>query len=299
MKLQRHEANPVLEPDPTSPWESVNVFNPSVIHERGLFHMWYRAQGLDRISRIGYAVSGDGVQWNRLRDPVLEPLGPIEEHGVEDPRVTELDGEFIMGYTAFGTDGQHKNATTPMFARSSNLIDWQRIGPLVRGEDNKDHFLLPAKIGDRFIAFHRRPPSIWLAESDDLLAWPEEHMRCMLSPRRDNWWDSKRVGGNGPPILTEHGWLTLYHAYDDEHVYRIGVCLLDLENPSVVINRPLDPILEPVESWELHGDVPNVVFSSANPVVGGIVHVFDGAADQVIGLATSPLDDLIEYARFG
>ncbi len=49
----------------------------------------------------------------------------------------------------------------------------------------------------------------------------------------------------------------------------------------------------------LHGDVPNVVFSSANPVVAGDVHVYYGAADRVIGLATAPLDELIEYARFG
>ncbi len=124
-------------------------------------------------------------------------------------------------------------------------------------------------------------------------------MRCILSPRPGSGWDSKRIGGNGPPIATEHGWLTLYHGYDEDHVYRIGVCLLDLENPGIVINRPQEPILEPEEEWELHGNVPNVVFSSANPVVEGTVHVYYGAADRVIGLATASLDELIEFARFG
>ena len=299
MKLTRHESNPILEPNPSSPWEAVNIFNPSVIHHRGLFHMWYRAQGVDGISRIGYAVSDDGVRWNRLREPVLVPQGPLEMLGVEDPRVTEVEGKFFMGYTAYGTDGHSEHATTPMFASSENFVTWNRIAPLVRGEDNKDHFLLPAKLGGRYIAFHRRPPSMWLAESDDLVSWPERHMRVILSPRPDNWWDTKRVGGNGPPIATEHGWLTLYHGYNDEHVYRIGVCLLDIENPSIVINRPEQPIFEPMEEWELHGDVPNVVFSSANPVVGGTVHVYYGAADRVIGLATTPLDKLLDYARFG
>jgi len=261
--------------------------------------MWYRAQGTDRISRIGYAVSDDGVRWNRLREPVLVPHGPLEMLGVEDPRVTEVEGTFFMGYTAYGTDGHREYATTPMFATSEDFITWNRIGPLVRGEDNKDHFLLPKKLGGRYVAFHRRPPSIWLAESDDLVHWPEEHMRVILSPRPDNWWDTKRVGGNGPPIATEHGWLALYHGYNEEHIYRIGVCLLDIEDPAIVINRPTQPILEPTEEWELYGDVPNIVFSSANPVVGGKVHVYYGAADRVIGLATAPLDELIEYARFG
>jgi len=299
LRLRRHAANPILLPDPSTPWEAFNVFNPSVIHKDGLFHMWYRAQGVDRISRIGYAVSNDGVRWNRLREPVLEPKSRIDMHGVEDPRVTELDGRFYMGYTAFGTNGDREYSTTPMFARSDDLISWELIGPIVRGENNKDHFLLPRKLGGRFVAFHRRPPSIWLAESDDLVHWPEEDMRVILSPRSENWWDSKRVGGNGPPIETDHGWVALYHAYDDQHIYRIGVCLLDLENPTIVINRPQDPILEPEEEWELYGEVPNVVFSAANPVVDGTVFVYYGAADHVIGLATAPLDDLIEFARFG
>ena len=85
MKLQRHPANPLLLPDPASDWETYNVFNPSVIHHNGLFHMHYRAQGMDWLSRIGYAVSADGIHWNRLRRPVLEPLDASDARGIEDP----------------------------------------------------------------------------------------------------------------------------------------------------------------------------------------------------------------------
>jgi len=92
MKLQRHPANPILLPDPTSDWECYNVFNPGVLYHNGLFHMFYRAQGLDWVSRIGYAVSEDGVHWNRLRRPVLEPVDGTDSRGVEDPRVVEIDG---------------------------------------------------------------------------------------------------------------------------------------------------------------------------------------------------------------
>ncbi len=306
MKLQRHPANPILLPDPASDWETYNVFNPSVIHHNGLFHMHYRAQGLDWISRIGYAVSVDGIHWNRLRRPVLAPHDGSDARGVEDPRVTELEGRFYMCYTAYGSEfngaGEPTHAgggVLPMIAVSDNLVTWEPLGPLVRGEDNKDHLLFPRRINGRYMALHRRPPQVWLAESDDLRHWPAERMRPIFGPRPGNGWDEKRVGGNGVPIETEHGWLMLNHAYDEQHVYRLGVCLLDLDDPTRVIHRPKDFILEPGELWELRGDVPNVIFSCANPVVNGTVYVYYGGADHVIGLATCSLSELLNFARAG
>jgi predicted GH43/DUF377 family glycosyl hydrolase len=303
MKLQRHPANPLLLPDPASDWECYNVFNPGVLYHNGLFHMYYRAQGLDWISRIGYAVSQDGIDWNRLRRPVLEPIDGTDSRGVEDARVVEIEGAFYMTYTAYGREfsgsGEPTHlggGVTPMIARSENLITWKRLGAIVRGEDNKDHALFPRRIGGRYAVLHRRWPVVWLAYSDDMLTWPEADMAPIFGPREDNWWDCISVGGNGVPIETEHGWLTLYHAYDHDHVYRLGVCLLDLEDPSQVLHRPQEPIFWPEELWELKGDVPQVVFSNANVVVDGIVYVYYGGADHVIALATCRLDELLDYA---
>ncbi|MBC7250429.1 MAG: glycosidase [Anaerolineae bacterium] len=289
MKLQRHPANPVLKPNPLNEWETLNVFNCAVVYHNDLFHLLYRAQGLDYISRIGYAVSADGVHFNRLQQPVLSPQGEWETRGVEDPRVTYLatEGRFIMAYTAYSPKG-----ITPMFAESTNLITWKRIGPLTTGENNKDHVLFPRKVGGRYVTFHRRPPSIWIAYSDNLRDW--DSFQVVMAPRPENW-DCTRVGAGGVPIETEHGWLVIYHAYDDDHVYRLGACLLDLEDPTRVIRRPDEPIFEPEELWETRGDVPNVVFSCANPVVNGTVHVYYGGGDHVIGLATCPLEDLVEF----
>jgi len=306
MKLQRHPQNPLLLPDSTSDWETYNVFNPSVIYHNGLFHMHYRAQGIDWISRIGYAVSVDGIHWNRMRQPVLAPCDVSDARGVEDPRVTEVEGRFYICYTAYsravpdGIEPTHLGGgVTPMIAVSDNLVSWERLGSIVRGEDNKDHVLFPRRINERYVALHRRPPQVWLAESEDLVTWPQQYMRPIFGPRPKNGWDEKRVGGNGVPIETEHGWLMLYHGYNKQHIYCVGVCLLDLEDPSCVINRPREFILEPQELWELRGDVPNVVFSCANPVVNDTVYVYYGAADHVIGLATCSLKELLEFARFG
>jgi len=309
--LTRHPANPILLPDPVSDWECYNVFNPSVIYHNGLFHMHYRAQGLDWISRIGYAVSEDGVHWNRMRRPVLEPVDGADSRGVEDPRVTEIDGVFYMTYTAygrtytaygrefqdlgFGKPDRSILPILPMIARSRNLIAWERLGSIARGEDNKDHVLFPRRTGGRYAAFHRRRPGVWLAYSDDLLTWREKDMTTIFDPRPDNVWDSQKVGANGAPIETEHGWLMLYHGTDEDNVYRFGVCLLDLDDPRQVLCRPRAPIFWPQELWELRGDVPNVVFSCANPVVSGTVYVYYGGGDHVIGLATCRLDELLEF----
>ena len=308
MKLQRHPSNPVLLPDPASGWECYNVFNPGVVYDDGLFHMFYRAQGLDWVSRIGYAVSEDGVHWNRLRRPVLEPVDGSDSRGIEDPRVVEIDGLFYMTYTAYGREFHGPGEPThlgggilPMIARSTNLITWERLGPIVRGEDNKDHVLFPRKIGDRYAALHRRWPQVWLAYSDDLLTWSEADMAAIYGPRGNDpaAWDHKSVGSNGVPIETEQGWLLINHGYNEDHVYKFGVCLLDIDDPTKVIRRPRKAIFWPEELWEVRGDVPNVVFSNANPVVEGTVYVYYGGGDHVIGLATCRLDELLHFARHG
>ena len=293
MPFKRHPANPILAPDPLNHWEALNVFNPGVIHHQGLFHLFYRAQGLDFVSTIGYAVSQDGVNFNKLHHPVLYPQGRQENRGVEDPRITHLaeENRFIMAYTAYSDLG-----ITPMFAESSNLITWSRIAALVKGEDNKDHVLFPKKVNDKYISFHRRPPSIGFAESPDLIQWKLHGP--ILEPRKNSW-DCHRVGAGGVPIETDEGWLVIYHAYDYDHVYRLGGCLLDLDEPQRVIYRAVDYFMEPTEVWELKGDVPNVVFSCANPVVDGKVYLYYGGADRMIGLATAELTDIIDYVKNG
>ena len=302
-KLQRFATTPIVVPDPSSTWENYNVFNPSVIYHNGLFHMHYRAQGMDWISRIGYAVSGDGVHWNRLREPVLKPEFDYESRGVEDPRVSMIDDVFYMTYTAFGPYREGNEvaggSVLPMVARSTNLITWERLAPIVRGEDNKDHVLFPRKFDGRYVAFHCRRPNVWVAYSDDLLTWPAHQMTSVFGPRTENWWDNNSVGSNGVPIETEHGWLCFYHAYDRQSVYRLGVLLMDRNNPAKVLRRPSEPIFWPEELWETKGDVANVVFSNANILVGDTVYVFYGGADHVIGLATCKLADLLDFVLNG
>ena len=292
--LIRHPQSPLLYPNPLHRWEAMNVFNAAVTPHNGLFHMHYRAQGVDFISRIGYAVSADGLKWNRLEEPVLAPHRDREDYrGVEDPRVTPLDGGFYMTYTAYGVNGNY-----PMIARSENLITWEDVAPLETTE-NKDHVLFPEKIGGRYAILHRRRPHIWIAYSDDLKTWTDHQI--IMSPRSDgqDGWDSKSIGSNGVPIKTEYGWLLFYHGYPPSQIYRHSVALLDLKNPAKVLHRPASFVFEPTETWEVRGDVPNATFSCANIVVGDQLYFYYAGADRVIGLATAPLAEVVEFARSG
>lgn len=277
LTLKRYRGNPILMPSLSNEWESDNVFNAAVVERDGLVYILYRAQGLDRISRIGCAVSTDGLHFNRLKEPVFVPEEDYEEYGVEDPRVTYLDGWYYMLYTAFSPIG-----TRVALARSRNLIGWERMGIVLPDENNKDAALFPRKIKGRYAMFHRRKPDMWIAYSDDLLHWTDHQI--IMSPR-PGLWDSVRIGAGGPPFYTDAGWLTFYHGFGEARIYCLGVALLDLEDPTRVLKRQEEPVLCPRAPWEEVGDVPNVVFSC-----GGIERedeylIYYGGADHVMAVA--------------
>lgn len=290
MKLERYRGNPILQPVPDHTWENRTVFNCGVAQTEDRVVLIYRAQGTaSNVSRLGYAASPDGYRFDRFAHPVFEPVSETERLGVEDPRLTWLDGSWQMVYTAWSpSDIQVARAST------SDFLIWERHGIVVPGPDNKDAAIFPDKVGGRYVMFHRIPPAIWLAYSDDLIHWGD--FQKIMGPRPDNW-DNLKVGAGGPPIKTEYGWLVIYHGVDSDTVYRLGVALLDLEDPSRVLSWPREAVLEPEEPWELEGDVPNVVFTCGTAEIDGKYLVYYGGADKVIAVATADRSALLEFAR--
>jgi predicted GH43/DUF377 family glycosyl hydrolase len=138
---------------------------------------------------------------------------------------------------------------------------------------------------------------MWLASSPDLVHWG--NYRSVL-PARLFHWDGWKCGAGAPPIRTDSGWLEIYHGCHKSCsglIYRLGVALLDLEEPWKVIRRAQNYILGPVADYERVGDVPNVVFINAAVVEpDGEVKMYYGGADTVLCLATAKLDDLIDFA---
>jgi len=281
MMLKRFLNNPILKPKKDNDWESKLVFNPAAVYENGIFHLLYRAVGDDNISRIGYAISADGYEFFRFDKPVFTPRGVAESKGCEDPRIVRLEDKFYMTYTAYSIKG-----IRVALASTKNFIQWERYGVILPDMENKDAVLFPEKINGRYVMLHRpmEPPrSIWIAYSDDLIRWGD--FKKIMEPVKDRW-DGIGIGSASPPVRTEKGWLLIYHGINHDSVYRLGVALLDLEDPSKVIGRYPEPILEPEEEYELRGEVREVVFGCGICEVEDKYFIYYGAADKVICGAT-------------
>ena len=294
IKLSRYSKDPIFLPRKENKWEAAAVFNAAAIFDNGLIHMIYRATDISSNGQegpyrncLGYAVSTDGVHFNRLEKPILKNDTAQETRGPEDPRIVRIGNTFYMMYTGFGGrfDGDYRIC----LATSSNLIDWHRKG-IMLDEPNKDASLFPEKFNGQYLMFHRRPPNIWLSSSNDLINWSNH--REIISIKPESKWENNKVGIAGPPIKTPLGWFLIYHAVDKNMVYRLGALLLELDDPTKVLSRQAEPILEPELDWEVHGHVDNVVFSCGQVVLGDEIFVYYGGADNAIGLAKMNYEDI-------
>lgn len=294
IKLKRVSQAPILSPIPDHPWEATAVFNCGVTCHNGLVHMIYRATDVSSngkdgkyINKFGYAVSINGIQFNRLQNPILQNDTPQELRGPEDPRIVKIGETFYMMYTGYG--GRFKGDYRICLASSQNLIDWKRHGVML-DEPNKDASLFPEKIYGQFVMFHRRGKAIWLADSSDLETWTNH--RVVMEAIPGSSWENEKIGIAGPPIKTPEGWFLIYHGVSKDKRYCLGAALLDLDHPEKVIARQPEPILEPELDWEINGYVPNVVFSCGQAVMNNEIYVYYGGADTQIGVAKMALEDV-------
>ena len=309
--MARFEGNPIISPIKEHAWESKYTFNVGAIYTGDRVHILYRAMGDDDTSVLGYASSKDGLHIDeRFDKPVYEPRDgfEIKHHpgfsGCEDPRLTRIDDTIYMCYTAF--DG----VNPPRIALSSIKVDdfnnrvWNWTHPKLisaPGMDNKDSCIVPQKIDGKYVIFHRLPPCIWIDFVSDL-EFDDNHWlggHPLMTPRVNSW-DNLKIGLNGPPEKTEDGWLLLYHGVSKEDVkYRMGAALLDLDNPSKVIARLHNPILEPLTWYENEGYRAGTVFSNGQVIKDGILYIYYGGADKYTAVATTPLETILTALKKG
>ncbi len=294
MKLERLSLSPILEPRSSNAWEAGAVFNAGVIAHKNRIHLIYRATDMssngkegEYVNNLGYAFSSDGRHFDRLEHPILTNDVEQERRGPEDPRITRIGDVFYMLYTGFG--GRFSGDYRICLASSQDLINWKLHG-IVLDEPNKDAALFPEKINGQFVMLHRREPDIWLAYSDDLIKW--DNHRSIMQPKVSSSWESAKIGAAGPPIKTRRGWFLIYHGVSDGGRYSLGAALLDLADPSKILHRQSEPILEPQLEWEIDGHVPNVVFSCGQVVLKDQLLVYYGGADTVIGAAAARVKEI-------
>lgn len=247
---------------------------------------------LTSISHLRLARSADGVRFTVDDQPWLLPQPPYEAFGVEDARITPLDGRFYVNYSAVSQLG-----IATALASTEAFEPPARHG-VIFPPSNRDVTIFPARIEGHYACYHRPMPSpfggfnIWLARSPDLRCWGEHQL--VLQAASDGW-ESGRVGGGAPPILTPEGWLSIYHAADRQHRYCLGAFLTPLDAPERVVRRSPRPLLWPQADYETHGFFNNVVFTCGALLEGDRLRVYYGAADACIALAEAHLTDVLAH----
>jgi predicted GH43/DUF377 family glycosyl hydrolase len=306
-ELVRFEGNPIVAPVKEHAWEAKATFNPGAIFLNGKVRILYRAMSDDNTSVIGYASSVDGMHvTERLQDPVYAPregfeqkLVPGGNSGCEDPRLTQIGDTIYMCYTAFDGKDPPRVAFTSISAKDFDDHTWHWTKSVLispPGLDDKDAALFPKKIGGKYWFLHRLGSDIWIDSVNDLNFDGETKFlggKILMQPRPSEW-DSKRIGGTSPPIETEYGWLLFYHGISRRtgH-YNIRAALLDAKDPSLVLYRTHDPLLEPTMPYEKEGVVPNVVFPCGAVMMKRELYVYYGGADKFVAVATMDIDVIV------
>lgn len=301
--FQRYQGNPVLSADDW-PYRIHSVFNAGAVRlESGETLLLARAEDMRGMSHLCAARSADGLTDWRIDGAPTMPADP-ENHpeevwGVEDPRITRLAerDDYAVAYTAYSRGGPGVS-----LAFTDDFRTFRRMG-MVFPPDDKDAALFPRRFGGRWAMIHRpvspdRAAHVWLSFSPDLKHWGDHGI--LMEARRGAWWDAGKIGLATPPLQTERGWLIFYHgvrATAAGSLYRLGLALLDLEDPRRVLVRGDEWVLGASEPYERVGDVPDVVFpcGAVTGDDGDTLRLYYGAADTSICVATASLRQLLAW----
>ena len=297
--FKRYKGNPILTPEDW-PYPTNAVFNPAAVKLNTETLLLVRVEDMRGFSHLTVARSADGfTNWEIDPSPTMEADQSSREErwGLEDPRIVWLEEQkqFGITYTSFSEGGP-----VVSLAITKNFRTFARLGALLPPED-KDACLFPRRVRGRFALIHRPivrgEAHMWISFSPDLKHWGDHRTLIMT---RSAYWDCHRVGLACQPVETKEGWLVFYHGVRTTsagEIYRLGLALLDLEEPWRVLRRSAEWVLGPREFYERVGDVGDVIFPS-----GVVVHketnqlnLYYGAADCTVAVATAGLSDVLDY----
>jgi predicted GH43/DUF377 family glycosyl hydrolase len=304
--FHRYDGNPILT-KADWPYPVNSVFNAGAVRLQDSAEtvLLVRCEDYRGHSHLTVARSKDGVTgWEIDPAPTFAAdveNFPEERWGLEDPRsswVPELNAYAVV-YVAYSHGGPGVS-----LALTSDFKEFERYGMVLAPED-KNAALLPRRFQGRWAMIHRpTPPSgladMWISFSPDLRHWGSSQI--FMESRRGGWWDARKVGLGPPPLETPEGWLVLYHSPRTTtavSIYRLGLALLDREEPTEVLLRGEEWIFGPEESYERVGDVLDVVFSCGATMGddGDTLNLYYGGADTVLCLATASMRELLAWLR--
>jgi len=296
--VTRYKKNPILTKNDI-PYPVETVHNAGVTKFDGRYIMLFRSHLDTGRSIIGLAESEDGFNFRPRPEPFMMPskelpFSEYEEYSIEDPRITPIEGTYYITYSAYSKYGVRTGlAKTPDFQFVERIA-------FITEADYRNTVLFPEKINGRYARLDRphseiSPWSIWISYSSDLRHWGDS--RLVMKPAAYHW-DEMKIGPGAPPIRTNKGWLSIYHGVFqtmDGCIYRLGVALHKLDDPTQILGVSDRWILQPEDEWEIVGYVHNVVFTcGAVPEDDGTLKLYWGGADKVMCVGTAVIDELVE-----
>jgi len=327
-------ANPVMQADSsylfacpvkkeTVQWQKADVFNPAAIVRNNKLYILFRAEDIPgvgigmRTSRIGLAVSDDGLNFTKMKDPVLYPDNDDFKQfdfpgGCEDPRVIETAaGNYVLLYTSWNRDVARLSVAT-----SADLVNWKKQGPAFLKAFNgkflntwsKSGSVVTKQVNERFIAekingkywMYWGEGPVYLATSTDLINWaPVVDAAGELLPimtARKKMFDSHVVEPGPPAVITNEGIVLLYNGKNAETedadpaiakgIYCGGQALFDAKDPTKLLDRCKTYFIKPDLPHEISGQ-----YKAGTTFIEGLVYfknqyfLYYGTADSMVGVA--------------
>ncbi len=298
----RNKKNPILTVEDW-PYEANSVFNPAAAIVDGKTLLVVRVEDHRGFSHLTVARSKNGIDgWEIDPEPtfISDPAKhPEEMYGVEDPRITYIDEmkKWAVTYTAFSDSGP-----LTALAFTEDFHNFDRVGATLPPE-NKDSAVFPVRFNGRWAMLHRpvscmpgAKTNIWISFSPDMKHWGSHEV--LLYAREGGWWDAHRIGLSPHPIQTPDGWLIMYYGVrrtTSKVNYRLGLALLDREDPRKVLHRSVGWIFGPREMYERTGDFNDVVYPCGWVMAGDELRIYYGSADISVSMASAKMSDVMEY----
>lgn len=310
----RHPKNPILTKDDV-PYEAELIFNAGVAKYRGRYVMVFR-NDFDlshpphpRSTNLGLATSDDGVDWKVEPEPCWQAPSDPEFRRFYDPRITVIDDRVYM---CFAVDTRH--GIRGGVAVTDDFKKFEILSMSV--PDNRNMVLFPEKIRGKFARLERPFPvysrggrhrfDVWFSDSPDCRYWGNHRLVMGVE---DVPFANDKIGPAAPPVRTDKGWLTTFHAVDIDPArgkngwedkwqkrYTAGLMLLDLDEPWRIVGMCRDPLIAPEAAYEVNGGFRNNVIFPGGMIIedSGEVKIYYGAADTVEALATANVNDLVD-----
>lgn len=245
---------------------------------------------LTSLSYLRIARSNDGIHFNVDDNAFVYPHNEYEIYGIEDARCTKIEDKYYLNYSAVSEKG-----ICVELISTTDFISYHEEA-IIFNPDNKDVVLFPEKIRGRYYALNRPTVKstghndVWISSSPDLHSFGDHHW--LFTGSKDGW-DNGRVGAGLPPIKTKDGWLEIYHAADKTNKYCMGAMLLDLDDPTKIIYRSKQPILQPEADYEKKGFFGDVVFGCGYTLTEDQITMYYGVSDTSMAACQFSLSELL------